>query len=343
MVIKSGQCLSPGLHGFDQWFATERSAPTFTINCGCFPNSRCINGHYSGRPPCTNYYTNKSGDIEGWPEAIPEGDSHFIYSLAEKYIKEQVNDHKPFFLYLPFHAVHDRYVAATRYQKMYQNQNYNSDQIDYNGTISEMDDVMGKLRELLNNLGIKNNTLLWFSSDNGPKVNSPGATNGLRGRKQFLYEGGIRVPGIIEWPDVITSNKVSSFPIVSNDLLPTVRDILGIKPTDNRPIDGISILPFLQGKVEHRNQSIYWGFPIKKGFDQKFKYNISTSGDRYKLMATYEHGKVTHHELYDLTNDLGETRDLSKQYPSISNKLLIEIEKWRQSVMESVQKVGCLK
>ena len=60
-------------------------------------------------------------------------------------------------------------------------------------------------------------------------------------------------------------------------------------------------------------------------------------------MATYEHGKVTHHELYDLTNDLGETQDLSKQYPSISNKLLIEIEKWRQSVMESVQKVGCLK
>ena len=101
------------------------------------------------------------------------------------------------------------------------------DQIDYYGTISEMDDVMGKLRELLNNLGIKNNTLLWFSSDNGPKVNSPGATNGLRGRKHFLYEGGIRVPGMIEWPDVITSNKVSSFPIVSNDLLPTVRDILG--------------------------------------------------------------------------------------------------------------------
>ena len=326
----------PGLHGFDQWFATEGSAPTSTINCGCFPNSRCINGHYSGRPPCTNYHTNKSSDIEGWPEAIPGGDSSFIYSLAENYIKEQVNENKPFFLYLPFHAVHVRFIATRRYQKMYQNQNYNSEEIDYYGTISEMDDVMGKLRELLNNLGIKNNTLLWFSSDNGP--NSPGVTNGLRGRKHSLYEGGIRVPGMIEWPDVITSNKVSSFPVVSSDLLPTVRDILGITPTDNRTIDGISILPFLQGKVERRNQSIYWGFPIR-GFNRN--YNVSTSGDQYKLMAEYENGKVTHYELYDLINDLGETQDLSKQYPSIGNKLLIEIEKWRQSVIESVQKVGC--
>ena len=68
---------------------------------------------------------------------------------------------------------------------------------------------------------------------------------------------------------------------------------------------------------------------------------LPVHGDQYKLMAKYENGSVTHYELYDLINDLGETRDLSKQYPSIGNKLLIEIEKWRQSVMESVQKVGC--
>ena len=225
----------PGLHGFDQWFATERSAPTATINCGCFPDSRCITGHYTARrPPCTNYYTNKSGEIEGWPEAISGGDSDFIYSLAENYIKEQVNENKPFFLYLPFHAVHERYIATKRYQNMYRNKNYTSKQIDYYGTVSELDDAMGKLRKLLKDLDIKNNTLLWFSSDNGPK--SPGMTGGLRGRKRLLYEGGIRVPGMIEWPDVITSNKASSFPVVSSDLLPTVRDILGINPPDNRTI-----------------------------------------------------------------------------------------------------------
>ena len=328
----------PGLHGFDQWYATERSAPTATPNCACFRNSRCIKGHYMDRPPCTNYYTNKSDDIEGWPKVIPRGDSNFIYSLAKKYIKEQVNESKPFFLYLPFHAVHERYIATKRYRNMYKNTNYNSKKIDYYGTISELDDVMGKLRKLLKDLDIKNNTLLWFSSDNG--AIPPGTTGGLRGRKRSLYEGGIRVPGMIEWPDVITSNKISSFPIVSSDLLPTVRDILDIEPPDDRPIDGISILPFLQGKIEHRNQSIYWGFPIKYGFDGSYK--ISTSGDRYKLIALYANGAVTCYELYDLINDLGETKDLSKQYPDISNKLLSKIEKWRQSVIESVKKVDCL-
>ena len=331
----------PGLHGFDQWFATERSAPTSTINCGCFPESQCIYGHYSGRPSCTNYYTNKSDSIEGWPEAIPEGDSHFIWSLAESYIKEQVKAKKPFFLYLPFHVVHVRYIAAKQYSAMYQGQEYSLEQIDYYGAISEMDDVMGKLRKLLDELGIKKNTMLWFSSDNGPKSKSPGMTNGLRGWKGSLYEGGVRVPGMIEWPDVITSNKVSSFPVVSSDLLPTVRDILGIKPADNRPIDGISILPFLQGKKKYRNQSIYWAYSIPGNFN-KGTYSVSTSGDQYKLIATYTNGMVQNYELYNLMNDLGERTDLSIIYPSVSNKLLTETENWRKSVMDSAHKVGCL-
>ena len=75
---------------------------------------------------------------------------------------------------------------------------------------------------MLEKLGIRNNTLLWFTSDNGPARKMPGDTNGLRGHKQLLYEGGVCVPGMIEWPDVISSNKVSWFPVISSDLLPTV-------------------------------------------------------------------------------------------------------------------------
>ena len=331
----------PGLHGFDQWQATERSTSTCTTNCGCFKGAKCINGHYGNNPSCTNYYTNKSDTIVGWPEPVPEGDSHFIWSLAESYIREQVKENKPFFLYLPFHAVHVRYITPERYKAMYQDEQYDLNHLDYYGTISEMDDVMGKLRKLLKELGIHNNTLLWFSGDNGPQPGTPGVTNGLRGAKFTLYEGGVRVPGMIEWPDVITSNKVSSFPVVTSDLLPTVRDILDIKPVDNRPIDGISILPFIQGKVEQRNHSIYWAFQIPGNFNIG-KYHVSVSGDRYKLIATYYNGKVTDHELYDLINDLGEKTNLSKKFPSISNKLLSEIESWRKSVIASAKKVGCL-
>ena len=331
----------PGLHGFDHWQATERSASTCTTNCGCFPDAECINGHYGSNPSCTNYYTNKSDSIIGWPEPILEGDSQFIWSLSQNYIEVQVKAKKPFFLFISFHTVHIRYIASEHYKAMYQDKQYDLNHLDYYGAISEMDDVMGKLRKLLKELGIHNNTLLWFSSDNGPEKKTPGVTNGLRGRKCTLYEGGVCVPGMIEWPDVITSNKVSSFPVVTNDLLPTVREILGIMPTDNRSIDGISILPFLQGKVEYRNQSIYWAYEIRNNFN-KGVYKVSSSGDQYKLIATYKNGEVTNHELYDLINDLGEKTDLSKKFPSLSNKLLGEIESWRKSVMESTKKVGCL-
>ena len=236
-----------------------------------------------------------------------------------------------------------RYVATDYYRNMYQAQgrSLSQDLIDYYGTISEMDDVIGKLRNLLLQLGIRDNTLLWFSSGNGPDELSPGKTNGLRGAEGSLYEGGIRVPGIIEWPDVITSNKISSLPVVSSDLLPTVCDIVGIKPPNDRPIDGISILPLLRGEMEQRNHSIYWAFRIHGNFNKGI-YSIATSGDRYKLIATYNNGKVTRHQLYDLVNDMLEKVDLSKKHPSLSEKLLNEIENWRNSVMNSAQKVGCL-
>jgi len=102
--------------------------------------------------------------------------------------------------------------------------------VDYYGAITALDEVIGELRGLLKELGIQNNTLVWIGSDNGPEHNTPGETNGLRGRKRMLYEGGVRVPGMIEWPDVISSNKVSWFPVISSDLLPSVHDTLGVKP-----------------------------------------------------------------------------------------------------------------
>ncbi|XP_065904406.1 N-acetylgalactosamine-6-sulfatase-like [Dysidea avara] len=332
----------PGMHGFDEWWSTERSAGSCTINCGCFSIATCVNGHYKEPPTCTNYYTytNNSGDLEEWPDAIPGDDTHFLFTLAEKYIREQAKSQKPFFLYLPFHTVHIRYIATDEMREKYLKQNYTEEQADYFGAITAMDEVIGELRSLLKELRIKDNTLFWFASDNGALHNSPGSVNGLRGYKTLLYEGGVRVPGMIEWPDVISSNKVSWFPVISSDLLPTVRDILGVKPSDDRPIDGISILPFLQGKMDHRNHSIYWGYDIHGNFNGK--YNMSTSGDQYKLMATYENGKVLRHYLYDLLNDLGETTDLKDKLPTIANKLLNQIEEWRKSVMESVDKVGCL-
>jgi len=150
----------------------------------------------------------------------------------------------------------------------------------------------------------------------------PGKTNGLRVVEGSLYEGSICVIGIIEWPDVISmsSNKNSSFSVVSSNLLSTECDIVGIKPPSSCPIDGKSIPPFLRGEMEQRNRFIYWTFRIPENFN-KGAYSIAISGDRYKLIATYDNGKVTHHQLYDLVNDMQEKEDLSEKHPSLSEKL----------------------
>ena len=325
----------PGQHGFDQWVATARSGPTCTYNCGCF-GVTCPRG----RQTCENYFTIKSGNLEGWPELITGDDSHFIWSLAEKYVREQVEANKPFFLYLPFHTPHFPFVATQQYKEFYHKLNFNVAQADYYGSISAMDKVIGKVRELLEELDIKKNTLFWFTSDNGPEIDTSGTTNGLRGMKRQLYEGGIRVPGVIEWPSVITSNKVSSFPVVTSDLLPTIYDILEIEPSDNRPMDGISILPLLQGKVEKRSQLIHWAYNIRGNFDGLYK--VATRGDRYKLIGNYMYGEFAKYELYDLANDIGETNDLSESKPAIASEMISQFEKWMKSVMNSTVTVGCL-
>jgi arylsulfatase A-like enzyme len=187
--------------------------------------------------------------------------------------------------------------------------------------------------------------MLWFTSDNGPAVRSPGNTGGLRGSKGTLYEGGIRVPGIIEWPDVIDSNRQISTPVVTNDFLPTVCDILGIAAPVDRPLDGESILPLLTdkgGNEQKRRSSIKWAFKIKDG---RFggSYQVAIINNRnFKLIARYRREKVTESRLYDLSEDPAETTDISAQHQDMYKELLKEVESWRLSVKESaINEVRC--
>ena len=169
----------PGMHGFDRWLVTERSASTTTINCGCFlDKSKCENGHYKTSPPCTNYHTASTvdGSLEAYEEHIEGDDSNFIVNKFETYLKEVLPTGKPFFVYLPFHTVHHRYVAAEGYREMYESEGFNAKEVDYYGAISAMDAAIGRVRALLRQHNISYNTMVWFTSDNGPEQNSPGST-----------------------------------------------------------------------------------------------------------------------------------------------------------------------
>ena len=182
--------------------------------------------------------------------------------------------------------------------------------------------------------------MIWFTSDNGPSRSSPGSTNGLAGVKGTLYEGGIRVPGIVQWPSVIQRNKVSEYVVSTNDFLPTVMDITGTKLPDSRVIDGISILPHLRGLETTRSSPVNWAYRVARGdFSTKFDA-VSIEGD-FKLHVVYKNGKIDSTALYDVSVD--EDTDLADSLPRKHSTLLRGLNSWIKSLVTSAtEEVGCL-
>lgn len=184
------------------------------------------------------------------------------------------------------------------------------------GEIAGVDRAMGTLRKGLRDRSLAENTMLWFNSDNG----RPGDNQALRGGKGSLYEGGIRVPGICEWPARVKPGR-TDIPVVTSDFYPTILEAAGVAiPEDKpQPLDGISLMPLLEGTMKER--------PSPIGF---MAGGTAWSDNRYKLIVS-KGGK----QLYDLTEDLGEKRDLAAEKPEIVEQMSKALEAWVASVEKS--------
>ena len=334
----------PGMHGFDQWLVTEKATSSVAPNCRCSKHFNCtvMGRFYKHIKLCRDYHYMdlESKTLQAYKHFIT-GDSDFIVDIFEKFLQESRCSEKPFFVILAFHDVHKKYYALDPYYTMYQEQGYSEDTINYYGAISQLDQAIGRVRGLLETYGVRNNTFVWFSSDNGPQKGTPGSTAGLRGKKGSVFEGGIRVPAILEWPALIKANRKSDYPVVTNDLLPTVCDILGIDPPQDRPIDGISILPFLKQDVSHRNSSIPFAFHIKKG-NLNSDFYVALLRDSQKLVVKYNKGNVQSINLYDVVADPKETTDILDQHMDIVPVLIQEQRDFLQSVNKSATDIGCI-
>ena len=191
-----------------------------------------------------------------------------------------------------------------------------------------MDEQVGRLRSELRKLDAAKNTVLFFTSDNGPEGasgNAPGSAGHLNGRKRSLLEGGIRVPGLVEWPSTIISSSKTDIPCVTSDYLPTILDILNIKPITDRPIDGISLLPLFKNQMTKRGKSI--------GFESGSQ--TAWIGERYKL---YFNGKARDGiQLFDLVTDPSEKQNLANRKPKLVKQLSNELASWRASCQLSAK------
>lgn len=251
----------------------------------------------------------------GQPEAVPARSyqQDLFTGDAFKFIQRQKDG--PFFLYLAYMVPHAPYEIPS--DAPYSDQPWEQLEKNYAAMITYLDRDVGRLINLLKDLGIDENTIVFFSSDNGPESSdifqSAGPLNGL---KRQLYEGGIRIPMIVRWPGMIMQGQVNSTPWAFWDFFPTAVALAGTSPPMN--LDGISMLPTLLGHEQPPHPPLYWEFRIKndRGIIQAVRLD-QWKGVRINDRNRGKKNKKKAIELYDLANDIAEMRDVSAEHPDI--------------------------
>ena len=309
-------------------------AQGFDINMG---------GWTKGGPYTGNKYFSPFKNPELHPDS-PEGE-HLPNRLADetaKFISQ--NKQNPFLAYLSFYSVHtplqgrkdlvEKYkkraaeISGEEFAPLHDRKvRILQKHAVYAAMVEAMDEAVGKVLTALDKAGISDDTMIFFTSDNGGLSTSEGSpTSNLpfRGGKGWVYEGGIREPWIIRYPGVTKPGSVSSEIICSIDLLPTVASSVGYKFTHQ--MDGIDITPALKGKRLNR-EALYWHYPHYS--NQGGIPGGAIRVGNYKLFENYENGKVS---LYNLKEDIGESNDLSSNEPKRVKDMRDRLHAWYKEV-----------
>ena len=203
-------------------------------------------------------------------------------------------------------------------------------QPQYAGMVHTLDKNVGRLLEKLEELGIDDNTIIIFMSDNGGVSTTEGSSTSnlpLRAGKGWLYEGGIRVPMIIKWPGVTEPGSVSNTPVTSTDFYPTILEMANIPRKKQQHKDGVSLVPLLKQSGKPKRDALYWHYPHYG--NQGARPAAAIRQGKYKLIERYEHNKV---ELYNLNKDIGEHNNLLKRKPKKAKKLQQKLHRWQRDV-----------
>lgn len=276
----------PGDHGYDWWFATQNNAAPSHEN----PSNFVRNGAAAG--------------------ALTGYSAPLVVREAVNWLKEKRDPAKPFFLAVWTHEPHYPIKSAPELKARYASLT-DDVQVEHHANVTQMDHAFGELMTALDTQGLRENTFVFFTSDNGPEgdgVKSPGrgSQGGLRGRKRDLHEGGIRVPGLARWPGHIPPGSVSETPVIGSDLFPTFLAAAGVKAPADRVLDGIDVTAAVSGKIRalERPQPLYWRLHMAPNAQYAMREG------NWKLLAD---ATLTQFELYDLGSDPAESHDLAKE------------------------------
>ncbi len=314
---------------FGKWHVTNNP-----LNDGFDVN---IGGNHKGNPGKEGYTApyNNLPNLESAPKG--ENLTDRLTSEAMEFIK--TNKNKPFFLYLPFYAVHTPLMGKIELIEKYKKKGGIARQNNpvFAAMVENVDTNIGRLLALIDKLNLNENTIVIFTSDNGG-IRAISSQEPLRAGKGSYYEGGIRVPYIIKWPGIVQENSISDSPIINMDFFPTFMEITDVK-LSKKILDGKSILPLLKGETIS-NRPLYWHYPIyleaynmqkDDGRDPLFRTRPGSTilFENWKLHQFFEDSGI---ELYNLKNDIGERNNVANLNPEITSKLLALLNKWRISL-----------
>ncbi|MDG2124326.1 MAG: sulfatase-like hydrolase/transferase, partial [Verrucomicrobiales bacterium] len=333
--------VSPGQSGFDQW----------------------LSGY--------NFYDNNPVLSREGKATELEGESSIIAAdAAIDFIKQQTKqkEKKPFLAVVWFGSPHVPHRAAPEDLAHYQNQK----DAHWLGEITGLDRAVGKLRNALRHQNIADDTLLWYTSDNGGLKT---ASSGGRGKKGSIYEGGLRVPAIIEWPAKITKPRITKTPANTADIYPTVLDLLNIKPAYQPALDGISLAPVIAGTSDTREKPMgFWAYPgggigtpsdkwmreelaaqkAGKPYHDASRLRLDAAGIKknyprdqhpghtawidwpWKLHQINGKKNLQTFELYNLESDPMESKNLATTHPDRTKTMHAALSTWLTSVVDSL-------
>lgn len=365
--VKASSPTNPGAMGFDKWLSHDNF---FELN---------------------PVFSRNGGD----PQKFEGESSEIVIAETIKFLASAQQNNKPFFTVVWFGSPHEPYSGLEKDLALYDDlpAEYSKKQVRLTSNetgrptkrplrdvlreryaeITAMDRSIGQLRDWLKQEGLRDNTLVWYCGDNG----TPGdgiVTSPYRGQKGNMYEGGIRVPGVIEWPARFSKAAASTVNSVTSDILPTLCKLTGTTLPD-RPLDGIDITPVFDGTMTERPSPIgFWSFDAKadakntpyidaelqrgttplvkmmgdiytrnfKNFhhptivDDDFAGSRVLLGNQYKLIVNSKRGGEPRSELFDLQNDPGETKNLVGTKPSVAAEMQKQLKDWQRSVLNSL-------
>ncbi|MGZ0169398.1 MAG: sulfatase family protein [Planctomycetales bacterium] len=365
--VKASSPTNPGAMGFDEWLSHDNF---FELNPVFSRNG-------------------------GKPQKFEGESSEIVIAETIKFLTAAQKKKKPFFTVVWFGSPHEPYSGLKKDLALYDNlpAEYADKQVKLTSNetgrptrrplrdvlqeryaeITAMDRSIGQLRDWLKLEGLRDNTLVWYCGDNG----TPGdgiVTSPYRGQKGNMYEGGIRVPGVIEWPARISKPAASKVNSVTSDILPTLCKLTGTA-LPGRPLDGIDITRVIDGRMTGRPSPIgFWSFaagadsknkpyidaelqrgttPLVKMMgdiytrnfknfhhptitDQDYAGSRVLLGNRYKLIVQSKRGGEPKSELFDLRDDPAETKNLVGTRPKLTAEMQQELKDWQQSVLNSL-------